>query len=114
MRRTQVPEGDVVAKSSSFAQKLRALREDKGLSKYALAKQAGLSKQEVSRLELGQREPSWATVQALTAALGVTCEAFAESVAASSSEPIRPRGRPRKHEAERKPPSTPRRPRKGK
>src|SRR5689334_5033182 len=93
----------------AFADKLRALREAAGISKYELAKRAGLSKQELSRLELGQREPSWATVQALAKALGVTCEAFVEAVKSSPPESVPPPKRPRKAEAEGAPPSPGRR-----
>ncbi|HTU21622.1 MAG TPA: helix-turn-helix transcriptional regulator [Gemmataceae bacterium] len=62
--------------ASTFADRLRELREAAGLSQYALAKQADISKQAVSSLELGEREPTWATVQALAKALGVDCMAF--------------------------------------
>ena len=41
-----------------------------------LAEKAGLSKGGIANLEQGLRAPAWETVQALAAALGVTCEAF--------------------------------------
>lgn len=62
--------------ATTFAERLKSVREKIGLSQYALAKLAGLSKQAVSNLELGEREPTWATVQALAKALGVDCTAF--------------------------------------
>jgi transcriptional regulator with XRE-family HTH domain len=70
----------------AFADKLRALRESAGITQYQLAKRAGLTKQALSRLELGERQPFWATVQALAKALGVSCDAFAESEEPSVSE----------------------------
>jgi transcriptional regulator with XRE-family HTH domain len=60
----------------AFAVKLRELRAAAGISQYELAKRSGLSKQAISNLELGNREPAWATVVALAHAFGVSCEAF--------------------------------------
>jgi transcriptional regulator with XRE-family HTH domain len=80
-----------------FAERLKALREEKGASQYALAKLTGLSKQAISRLELGEREPTWATVQLLAAALAVDYAAFADpGLRLPTPEPARSRGRPRK------------------
>jgi transcriptional regulator with XRE-family HTH domain len=70
----------------SFAEKLQHERQKAGLSQYALAKQSGLSKQALSLLELGEREPSWATVQALARALGVSYTSF-EVVDAPAATP---------------------------
>jgi transcriptional regulator with XRE-family HTH domain len=97
---------------SSFAQRLRTLREAAGLSQYALAKQAGLSKQALSVLELGNREPYWDTVQKLALALGVDCRAFVDpGVAIPTAEEAAPGkpGRPRKE-----PPPEPKKPKRGK
>jgi transcriptional regulator with XRE-family HTH domain len=79
-----------------FAAKLKMLREEKGLSKYALARLSGLTGQAISSLESGRNQPNWDTVQRLAAALGATCEAFAEGVQLPAVEPAKPRGRPRK------------------
>ena len=85
------------AQSSSFAEKLRAIRERKGVSQYALAKRSGLSKQALSRLEAGAREPSWNTVQRLAAALGADCRDFMDAgLELPDVEEPRPKGRPRK------------------
>lgn len=59
-----------------FADRLKALREKKGLTQKALANLAGLSLKAVSHWEQGLREPSWSNVQALADALGVDCRAF--------------------------------------
>jgi transcriptional regulator with XRE-family HTH domain len=81
-----------------FADCLRSLRMAAGMSQYALAKRSGLSKQALSNLELGAREPTWATVQRLAAALGVTCQQFEDPALSVPMEetPARGRGRPRK------------------
>jgi transcriptional regulator with XRE-family HTH domain len=85
----------VEADSVDFAKRLRAIRKKAKISQYELAKRAGLTKQALSLLELGRRAPSWATVQAIAKALGVSCEAFAdfaaESPAPRSRRPTRPR-----------------------
>jgi transcriptional regulator with XRE-family HTH domain len=86
-----------VSEPSGFAERLRSVRENAGLSQYALAKQSGLSKQAVSQLELGEREPAWQTVQMLAKALGVDCRVFQDDTLELPDEvpPGKP-GRPRK------------------
>jgi transcriptional regulator with XRE-family HTH domain len=90
---------------STFAERLKRLREAAGLSQPELAERAGMNRFGVAKLEQGVREPSWATVQALAAALGVTVLDFADDTpptkrpAAQSAEE-KPR-RPRKASAER-------------
>jgi transcriptional regulator with XRE-family HTH domain len=59
--------------------KLRELRLAAGLSQKQLAEAAGVAQNAVSQWETGIREPSWSNVRALAAALGVTCQAFAEA-----------------------------------
>jgi transcriptional regulator with XRE-family HTH domain len=77
-----------------------------GLSQYALAKKAGISKQAMSQLELGQSEPVWSTVQKLALVLGVDCRAFADPDLALPEVEVKGRGRPSKPEE-----LSPRRPR---
>jgi transcriptional regulator with XRE-family HTH domain len=60
----------------SFAQRLRELREAAGLSQYELARRSGVSKQALSKLEKGERQPSWETVRKLARALDVSVAAF--------------------------------------
>jgi transcriptional regulator with XRE-family HTH domain len=62
--------------ATSFAARLKMLREGAGLTQAQLAERAGLHLGAVFKLEQGRREPSWATVQALCDALGVSCEKF--------------------------------------
>lgn len=87
----------MAGKSTRFADRLQELRKAAGLSQYALARKAGLSKQALSHLELGNRGPAWNTVQLLAAALGVSCEAFSDPDVKPPPEgpPAKP-GRPRK------------------
>jgi len=81
----------------AFKERLRELREKAGLSQYALAALTGLSKQALSYLELGDREPGWDTVQRLALALGVDCRFFMDE-GIVMPEPVPPGkpGRPRK------------------
>jgi transcriptional regulator with XRE-family HTH domain len=92
-------EMDAMLGQTSFAQKLQRLREAAGLSQYALAKRSGVSKQALSKLEMGEREPTWATVQKLALALSVGCQEFLDPgviiPTAAESAPGK-RGRPPK------------------
>jgi transcriptional regulator with XRE-family HTH domain len=81
-----------------FSLRLRELREAAGLTQAQLAERAGLHLHGLTKLEQGQREPAWATVQALSAALGVNCDAFNQP-AAADSKPSGP-GRPPKTKPE--------------
>lgn len=75
-----------------FASKLKGFREKAGWSQQHLADRAGITQKAVSLLEAGARSPSWATVQALAGALGVSCEVFQDGETARP----RPKGRPKK------------------
>lgn len=80
-----------------FSELLAELRERAGLSQYALARKAGLTRQALSRLELGEREPTWHTVQVLATALGVSTEELRDpDLEMPAEQPPPPRGRPRK------------------
>lgn len=56
----------------ALAAVLRRLREGQGGSREAIAHRAGISYTTLAKIELGQSTPSWDTVRALAAALGVT------------------------------------------
>jgi transcriptional regulator with XRE-family HTH domain len=71
----------------SFARRLTQLREAAQLSQYELAKRAGVTRQTLSRLEMGDSVPNWPTVQALARALGVDCTAFQTDDQAEAGEP---------------------------
>jgi transcriptional regulator with XRE-family HTH domain len=70
-----------------FALRLKALREAAGLTQSQLAERSGLHLGAVFKLEQGRREPSWATVQALCDALGVSSEAFRSKEALGQATP---------------------------
>jgi transcriptional regulator with XRE-family HTH domain len=63
-----------------FADKLRELRASAGLSEAKLATASGVSFASVHEYGLGRRKPSFEAVVKIAAALGVTCEAFAQCV----------------------------------
>jgi transcriptional regulator with XRE-family HTH domain len=80
-------------KAEWFAGRLRELREAVGLTQQQLADAAGLKLGGIRDLEQSRRSPSWETVLALAAALGVECTAFTEAPATTEKPG---RGRPRK------------------
>ncbi|QTD46346.1 helix-turn-helix domain-containing protein [Ottowia testudinis] len=57
---------------TGFGKVLRKLREERELTQEALAFEAGISRNYVSLMELGQKSPSLRTLQALSNALGVS------------------------------------------
>jgi transcriptional regulator with XRE-family HTH domain len=95
-----------------FARRLRQLRDAAGLTQAQLAEKAGLHRQGVAKLETGEREPAWGTVQALAKALGVSCSSF-ENGEVEEAETSRPRGRPRNDAGQEEPVKKPTRKRKG-
>ena len=80
--------------ASGFGERLRVLREAKGLSQAQLADDAGVNVFTISKTERGLQEPAWPLVLALAGALGVEVGAFVVNGAAPQE--ARPRGRPRK------------------
>jgi transcriptional regulator with XRE-family HTH domain len=83
-------------KRGYFAKQLQHLREKAGLSQYALARRAELSKQAISNIEAGNRpDPTWETVQRLALALGVACSELADPDLELSGAELRTRGRPK-------------------
>ncbi len=61
---------------TTFATRLRALRQAAGLSAYRLAQLSGLSKTALSKLESGQCAPKFSTACLLAKALAVPLTAF--------------------------------------
>jgi transcriptional regulator with XRE-family HTH domain len=62
------------------------LREKAGLTQQQLAEASGLPIGSLRNYEQGQREPYWQVVFRLAAALGVTCEAFADCEGAAPTK----------------------------
>lgn len=80
-------------RATGFGARLRELRLAAGLTQAELAERSGMHVQSLTKLELGEREPAWATALDLAQALGVSCEAFTQEPA--GREPAGP-GRPSK------------------
>lgn len=82
----------------TFAQKLRQLRDAKGLSEAKLSKGSGVALGALHSYGLGTRKPSLAAAVKIARALGVTCEAFADCEDIAVEEDTTPGkpGRPRK------------------
>ncbi len=59
-----------------FAARLKALREQSGLSVAELADKVDISRESVRLYENGERRPTWDAVQALATALGVSTDTF--------------------------------------
>jgi transcriptional regulator with XRE-family HTH domain len=85
-----------MGKGQTFGARLRQLREAAGLTQQELADRAGMHRFGVAKLERDERHPSWATVQALAGALGLSCAAFEGTVEPPEEPPPKKRGRPRK------------------
>jgi transcriptional regulator with XRE-family HTH domain len=72
----------------NFASRLKEEREKAGLTQAELAAAANMNRVSVARLESGEREPAWETVEAICDALGVSCDQFrAKSKPAAKSRP---------------------------
>ncbi len=86
--------------AEAFGSRLKALREEAGLSQKALAEKAGLATSAIGHLEQGLRKPTWETVLALAKVLGVRCTAFegreGDEVPVGGKAGPRRAGRPRK------------------
>jgi transcriptional regulator with XRE-family HTH domain len=65
------------ANPSTFADRLRALRAERGHTQQSLADATGLTRQYLARLETGTREPSWEVVLRLARAMEVATDTFA-------------------------------------
>jgi transcriptional regulator with XRE-family HTH domain len=63
---------------TTFADRLRQLREQAGQTQEQLAERSRLPIGSIRNYEQGQREPRWVVVFRLAKALGVSCEAFAD------------------------------------
>jgi transcriptional regulator with XRE-family HTH domain len=73
----------------SFGERLKQLREEEGLTQVELAAAAGLHRFAVAKLEVGSRQPTWATVQALARALDVEVTAFVIAPPPEAEKPSR-------------------------
>jgi transcriptional regulator with XRE-family HTH domain len=89
----------LMAAEETFGKRLKRLREQAGLTQQQLADQTKTHRITIVKLEQDVYGPTWATVQALTKALGCTCSAFEGTVdppPKEETEQPRKRGRPKK------------------
>ncbi|MCZ2341474.1 MAG: helix-turn-helix domain-containing protein [Bacteroidales bacterium] len=78
---------------SAFGDRLRQLRQEAGWTLAELAERAGVNLGTIHRIESGHRpNPTWETVVALSAALGVPTDAFL--AVGEESTPDRPGDEP--------------------
>jgi transcriptional regulator with XRE-family HTH domain len=96
----------------TFAEKLKELRVEAGLTQAGLAEVAGRGLGAIRDYEQGNREPLLSTGFQLAKALGVSVEAFADCDFADGVPKEKPRGRPKKEPAAEKPKRSRGRPRK--
>jgi transcriptional regulator with XRE-family HTH domain len=66
----------------ALASALRRLREDRGLTREALAFHAGLTTGSLPRIELGQSSPGWDTIRKVAKALEISLVDLAKAVEA--------------------------------
>jgi transcriptional regulator with XRE-family HTH domain len=66
----------------ALASALRSLREDRGLTREALAFHAGLTTGSLARIELGQSSPGWDTIRKVAKALEISLVDLAKAVEA--------------------------------
>jgi DNA-binding XRE family transcriptional regulator len=67
----------------ALAAALRRLREDRGLTREALAYNAGITTASLARIELAQSTPGWDTIRKLVDALKITISRLAAAVEAA-------------------------------
>lgn len=85
--------GDKTHLETGFGAMLRGLRTRAQLSQSQLAARANMNSAGVAKLEQGVREPSWATVLRLAAALRVRVDAFVpDDVWGPATDPPRKSG----------------------
>jgi len=65
MRRSDQPQ-------PALGKAIRQLREERGMTQEALAQDAGVTVGHMSMIERGHSNPTWATVKAIAAGLGVS------------------------------------------
>jgi transcriptional regulator with XRE-family HTH domain len=68
----------------ALARTLRRLREERGITREALAFKTGITTGSLARIELGQSVPGWDTVRMLVKALDITLAELGEAVERTS------------------------------
>jgi transcriptional regulator with XRE-family HTH domain len=83
---------------SALAATLRRLREERGMTREALAFHSGITVGSLARIELAQAVPGWDTVRVLATALGlgmVDLSAAVEAARAQAQDPSQDQQPPR-------------------
>ena len=94
---------------SKFGERVKEVRERKGMSAYRLSQLVGLTRSAVSQIESGKADPSWETAVRISLALGVpVTDLVTPDIQLPPSEPPGKPGRPRKDDAGEPPPKKPR------
>jgi transcriptional regulator with XRE-family HTH domain len=65
-------------KPTGFGDRLRAVREQAGVSLSELGRRTDIAYQTIMKYERGENEPTWPTVLKIAEALGVSTEEFRE------------------------------------
>jgi len=71
-----------------LAATVRALREDRGLTREAMAFQAGITTGSLAHIELAQACPSWETFRRLASALGLSISGLAAAIEAVDTDSL--------------------------
>ncbi len=72
MRRSDQPQ-------PALGKAIRQLREERGMTQEALAQEASVTVGHMSMIERGHSNPTWATVSAITVALGMSMTEMAKT-----------------------------------
>jgi transcriptional regulator with XRE-family HTH domain len=70
----------------TFGQRLRNLRDEKGMTQEDVARESGLSLSAIRDFERDRKEPSFVSAQSIAAALGVGVDAMASSGTGKSAK----------------------------
>ena len=94
-----------MSKNPTFGFLLKQYRGERNLTQQAFADLAGLTQEEVARLEGDHRNPAWVTVHKIARALGLTCEAFADAAEVEAAKPRKQGSKKKSTKGKRKPPN---------
>ncbi len=89
-----------MADRSTFAERMKNLREAAGLTQAALAERSGIGVSTLRQFEYGRREPTYGTLVKLAAGLGVSLSAFDASATLAAKSKAKPAAKPRRKKAE--------------
>jgi transcriptional regulator with XRE-family HTH domain len=82
----------MAAEKRFFAERLRELRHERGLSQPDLSERSGVAVSTIRQFEYGRREPTYGTLVKLAAGLGVSLAAFDQAEPAAPKPTRKPKG----------------------